>query len=82
MIINDTNNQTYNLYNNLPISLNTGYPTLFKLSKKEPREGGKNLYILENNIPEYFLKLKYQKAFPDKQVEIKTISFIEVVSVK
>ena len=30
----------------------------------------------------YFLKLKYQKAFPDKQVEIKTISFIEVVSVK
>ena len=82
LIINDTNNQTYNLYNNLPISLNTGYPTLFKLSKKEPREGGKNLYILENNIPEYFLKLKYQKAFPDKQVEIKTSSFIEVVSVK
>ncbi len=81
-ILNDTKPETFNVYNDLPISLNTGYPTLFRLFSKIPQEGGKNLYILEADQPVDVVKLEYQKNFPDKKIEISIISFVQVVSVK
>ncbi|OGD83502.1 hypothetical protein A2165_02645 [Candidatus Curtissbacteria bacterium RBG_13_40_7] len=81
-IINNTVNETYKVFNNLPISQNTGYPTLFKLFGKSPQEDGENLFILESTPPAYFLELKYRQVFPEKQVSVDTISFTHIISVK
>jgi len=81
-ILMDTGPDTFNVYNDLPISLNTGYYTLFQLYGKSPQEGGRNLYILDAKQPAYSVTLTYQKNFPNKKVNINTISTIHIISVK
>lgn len=81
-VINDSQGKTFNVYYQMPLGLNTGYDYLFKVLGGNPREGGENLYILELINPNRFDITKYLKAFRDKQVSVKVIGFMNIVSVK
>jgi len=81
-VINDSRGETFNVYYQLPIAVNTGYSFLFKVFGGIPQEGGKNLYIFEFDEPSYNLKLKYQKVFPGKMVSVGFDKFVKIVSIK
>ena len=81
-VINDSDGKTFNVYYQMPQGINTGYDYLFKVLGKNPQEGGENLYILELIDPNRFDITKYLKAFRDKQVTVKVIGFMNIISVK
>ena len=81
-VINDSKGETFNVYYQMPLALNTGYRFLFKVFGELPLEGGRNLYIFEFEEPSYYLKLKYQKAFPSKKVDVGFDEFVKIVSIK
>src|SRR3990167_7396468 len=81
-VINDSKGETFNVYYQLPLAINTGYPFLFKVFAGTPLGGGKNLYIFEFKDPPYYLKLKYQQAFPGKTVSVGFDEFVKIVSIK
>ena len=78
-ILEDTRDESFNVYYNLPQGLNTGYKYLFKANHKNSQEGGKNLYILD---AKNFNLDKYKIAFSDKKVSSEQIGFVHIVSVK
>lgn len=80
-IINDTADQTFNLYRNFPPGFNTGYNYLFKTYGKYPQEGGKNLYILILE-PAPSPTSEYQETFMNKIIFEKELGPITVVSIK
>ena len=81
-VLYDSKGETFNVYYQIPLALNTGYPFLFKVFGRLPQEGGRNLYILEFTDPVQFAQDKYFKSFPDKKIDVKVIGFIHVVSIK
>src|SRR3990167_392976 len=81
-VIGDSQGETFNVYYQLPLAINTGYPFLFKVFGGTPLEGGKNLYIFEFKDPSYYLKLKYQQAFPGKTVSVGFDKYVKIISIK
>lgn len=81
-IHNDTEEKSFKLYNDMPRGFNTGYNYLFKLSGLEPRDDGENLYILNFSNPDFFNPENYYRAFRGKAIEVKTIGYVEIVSIK
>jgi len=81
-VINDSQGETFNVYYQLPLAINTGYPFLFKVFGSMPLEGGKNLYIFEFRDPSYYLKLKYQQTFPGKTVSVGFDKYVKIISIK
>ena len=77
-ILEDTREESFNVYYDLPQGQNTGYKYLFKANRKTAQEGGKNLYILEGDLA----KNKYEIVFPDKKISSRLIGFVYIVSVK
>src|SRR3989344_5471553 len=80
-IINDTADQTFNLYRDFPPGFNTGYNYLFNIYGKYPQEGGKNLYILVLE-PALSLRSKYQETFKNKIIFEKELGPLTIVSIK
>lgn len=82
-IIDDSGEDSFNLYYELPQGQNTGYQYLFKYQNKQPQEGAKNLYMLTSLDPLGRFDLnKYTQPFKDKNVGVKKIGFAYIVSVK
>lgn len=81
-IISDSNGESFNVYYDLPLGLNTGYSYLFKAKGKLPQEGGENLYIIEFKSPQELDFKKYQSSFKDKNLETKSFGYLHVISVK
>lgn len=79
-IISDSDGKSFNVYYDFPPGLNTGYDYLFKIASNQPTEGGRNLYVLE--LRDHTDILKYRNSFLGKNVEVKTIGFVNIVSVK
>lgn len=78
-ILEDTKDESFNIYYNLPQGLNTGYKYLLKVNNRTSQDGGKNLYILD--VKSFDLD-KYKLTFKDKKVSSKLIGFVNIVSVK
>jgi|SRR3989344_2518616 len=81
-VIGDSQGETFNVYYQIPLVHNTGYPFLLKIFGGLPQEGGRNLYIFEFEEPSDSLKLKYQKVFPGKKVDVGFDKFVKIVSIK
>lgn len=81
-VINDSQGETFNVYYQIPLALNTGYPFLFKVLGEPPQEGGKNLYVFEFDKPVDYLKSKYQESFPGKIVDVGFDKFVKIVSIR
>ena len=81
-ILNDTGGKSFKLYNDMPRGFNTGYNYLFKLSGVEPKNDGENLYILNFSNPDFFNPENFYSAFRGKPIEVKTIGYVEIVSIK
>jgi len=81
-VINDSKEETFNVYYDMPSQFNTGYSYLFKAYGKNPQEGGKNLYVFEFNESPDYLKLKYQMTFPGKIVYVGFDKFVKITSIK
>lgn len=80
-VLTDTNENTFNVYYNIPLGQNTGYSTIFKLKQKYPQENQKNLYVIDySDINSFDLK-KYAQS--DKVIQVKSFdNFLRVVSIK
>lgn len=81
-VINNTSYESFKVYYDMPSGFNTGYSYLFKVLKTEPVEGGKNLYILKFIDPRLLNKQKYYREFTNKQIDIRSYGFVNVVSIK
>ena len=73
----DTKSETFNIYFGFTPGISSGFPYLLKVNKLQPQEGSKNRYFLTDLGTGHF-----KKTFPDKKVDIKSIGFIKIVSVK
>ena len=78
-ILADTQDESFNVYYNLPTGFSFGFDYLFRAMHRQYKEGGKNLYILESAAAE---SGKYMVTFKDKQVTTTPIGAFQVVSVK
>lgn len=81
-IISDTQDESFNVYFDLPMGFNTGYSYLFKAKGKLPQEGGENLYIVELASPQEFDLDRYQSTFSDKEIQRQAFGYLHVVSIK
>ena len=81
-IIADTSPATFNVYFDFLPGLNTGYEYLFKINKRLPVEGGENLYVVGAGDDSYFLKYRFQRSYPEKNVKEKIFNnAIRVISI-
>jgi len=81
-ILEDTQGENFNVYFDMPPGINTGYLDLFKLFGRQPIDRSKNLYILEFVNPTEFNLFNYHETFPNKTLNVRTIGFVHIVSVK
>lgn len=82
-IIKDSGNSSFRVLYEIPMGFNTGYDYLFRLNKKEPQEGGENLYIVGIGEGSYMVKGRYENIFPNKVVqELSIKKNIHLVGIK
>ena len=79
-IVNDSKKETFNVYYEIPVGFNTGYRYLFKVSGREPHDGSQNLYIIE--FTDDFALDKYRETFKDRNINLKVIGSLNIISVK
>jgi|SRR3989344_5076781 len=81
-IIVNASSETFNVYFDFPPGLNTGYEYLFKINNRLPIEGGENLFVVGAGDDSYFLKYRFQRSYPEKNVKEKIFNnAIRVVSI-
>ncbi len=80
-VLSDSQNESFNIYYQMPRGFNTGYSYLFKAKNRIPQDGAKNLYILEITDQNFDIG-KYRGVFTDKKVSSELIGFVHIVSVK
>lgn len=81
-IIQDSGSDSFNVYFNLPVGLNTGYNYLFKAYGKLPQENFINLYIIDSANDFGAAQFNYSRTFSDKQISYKFIGPINIVKIK
>ncbi|MDP2632602.1 MAG: glycosyltransferase family 39 protein [Candidatus Curtissbacteria bacterium] len=78
-ILASTEDESFNVYYNLPTGFSFGFDYLFRAMRRQYKEGAKNLYILESSTADAG---RYMDTFSDKQVSTTRIGAFQIVSVK
>ena len=81
-ILDDTADNSFNLYSNLPLAINNGFNYLFKWQSRLPQEGGKNIYIFEFKLPYELDLADYHRSFPKKNITYESFDLIQLIKVK